>query len=156
MNKCFYEIKRYIQISFFLINLISYIIIINIIYPKKKDVYAEYTALPKISSNIFIIIIYLIIICHTIYPKMICSFISDNLHFLMTDRGKLIANLLIGILYWSCDDVPILVFECISFVSSFGLFLCEFVFQCKILYNGVENSSEEDKASNEFSSDISK
>ena len=87
---------------------------------------------------------------------MICSFISDNLHFLMTDRGKLIANLLIGILYWSCDDVPILVFECISFVSSFGLFLCEFVFQCKILYNGVENSSEEDKASNEFSSDISK
>ena len=156
MNKCFYEIKRYIQISFFLINLISYIIIINIIYPKKKNIYAEYTAIPKISSNILIITIYLIIISHTIYPKMICSFISDNLHFLMTDRGKLIANLLIGILYWSCDDIPILVFEIINFVSSFGLFLSEFIFQCNILYNGVENSLEEDKASNEFSSDIPK
>ena len=87
---------------------------------------------------------------------MICSFISNNLHFLMTDRGKLIANLLIGILFWSCDDIPILVFECINFVSSFGLFLCEFIFQCNILYNNVENSIEEDKVPNEFSNGNSK
>ena len=155
MNKCFYEIKRYIQISFFLINFISFIVI-TIIYHARKSIYAEYTSLPKISSNIFITIIFLIIICHTIYPKMICSFISDNLHFLMTDRGKLIANLLIGILFWSCDDIPILVFECINFVSSFGLFLCEFIFQCNILYNNVENSIEEDKVPNEFSNGNSK
>ena len=87
---------------------------------------------------------------------MICSFISNNLHILMTDRGKLIANLLIGILFWSCDDIPILVFECINFVSSFGLFLCEFIFQCNILYNNVENSMEEDKVPNEFSNCNSK
>ena len=155
MNKCFYEIKRYIQISFFLINFISFIVI-TIIYHARKSIYAEYTSLPKISSNIFITIIFLIIICHTIYPKMICSFISNNLHFLMTDRGKLIANLLIGILFWSCDDIPILVFECINFVSSFGLFLCEFIFQCNILYNNVENSMEEDKVPNEFSNGNSK
>ena len=155
MNKCFYEIKRYIQISFFLINFISFIVI-TIIYNARKSIYAEYTSLPKISSNIFITIIFLIIICHTIYPKMICFFISDNLRFLMTDRGKLIANLLIGILFWSCDDIPILVFECINFVSSFGLFLCEFIFQCNILYNNVENSMEEDKVPNEFSNGNSK
>ena len=153
MNKCFYEIKRYIQISFFLINLISFIIIINIIYPKKKNIYAEYTALPKISSNIFIITIYLIIISHTIYPKMICSFISDNLHFLMTDRGKLIANISIGIMYWSCDDIPLLVFTIINFVSSFALFLCEFIFQCKILHNGIETGFEEYRNSHEISND---
>ena len=155
MNKCFYEIKRYIQISFFLINFISFIVI-TIIYHARKSIYSEYTSLPKISSNIFITIIFLIIICHTIYPKTICSFISNNLHFLMTDRGKLIANLLIGILFWSCDDIPILVFECINFVSSFGLFLCEFIFQCNILYNNVENSMEEDKVPNEFSNGNSK
>ena len=155
MNKCFYEIKRYIQISFFLINLISFIVV-TIICHVKRSTYVEYTNLPKISSNIFILIIFLIIICHTIYPKMICSFISDNLNFLMTDRGKLIANLLIGILFWSCDQIPLLVFECINFVSSFGLFLCEFIFQCNILYNNVENTMEEDKASNELSNGNSK
>ena len=78
---------------------------------------------------------------------MICSFISDNLHFLMTDRGKLIVNISIGIMYWSCDDIPLLVFSIINFVSSFALFLCEFIFQCNILYNGIENEYEEDKIS---------
>ncbi len=155
MNKCFYLIKKYIQIVVFLLNIITFLII-NIIYSKNKSRYAEYTELPKISTNIFIMIVLILILSHTFCPKMVCEFLSDNFHFLMTDRGKLIANLLIGILYWSCDDIPILVFEIINFVSSFGLFLCEFIFQCNILYNGVENSLEEDKASNEFSSDIPK
>ncbi len=50
-------------------------------------------------------------------------------------------------MYWSCDDIPLLVFSIINFVSSFALFLCEFIFQCNILYNGIENEYEEDKIS---------
>ena len=155
MNKCFYEVKRYIQIVFFLLNFVSFIVV-SIIYNKNKTSYTEYTALPKMSSNILIIIIYLILISHSIYPKIICSFLSDNFHFLMTDRGKIIANISIGIMYWSCDDIPLLVFEIINFVSSFGLFLTEFIFECNILYNGIENEHEEEKNSNEFSNDIQK
>ena len=155
MNKCFYEVKRYIQIVFFLLNFVSFIVV-SIIYNKNKTSYTEYTALPKMSSNILIIIIYLILISHSIDPKIICSFLSDNFHFLMTDRGKIIANISIGIMYWSCDDIPLLVFEIINFVSSFGLFLTEFIFECNILYNGIENEHEEEKNSNEFSNDIQK
>ena len=155
MNKCFYEVKRYIQIVFFLLNFVSFIVV-SIIYNKNKTSYTEYTALPKMSSNILIIIIYLILISHSIYPTIICSFLSDNFHFLMTDRGKIIANISIGIMYWSCDDIPLLVFEIINFVSSFGLFLTEFIFECNILYNGIENEHEEEKNSNEFSNDIQK
>ena len=155
MNKCFYEVKRYIQIVFFLLNFVSFIVV-SIIYNKNKTSYTEYTALPKMSSNILIIIIYLILIIHSIYPKIICSFLSDNFHFLMTDRGKIISNISIGIMYWSCDDIPLLVFEIINFFSSFGLFLAEFIFECNILYNGIENEHEEEKNSNEFSNDIQK
>ena len=148
MNKCFYLIKRYIQIIVLLLNLISFIII-NIIHSRKKSYYSEYTTLPKISSNIFIIILLLIMLSHTIYPKMMCGFLADNFNLLMNDRGKIIVNISIGILYWSCDDTPILVFTCINFVSSFALFLCEFIFQCNILHNEVETGLEEDKNSNE-------
>ena len=148
MNKCFYLIKKYIQIIVLLLNLISFIII-NIIHSRKKSYYSEYTTLPKISSNIFIIILLLIMLSHTIYPKMMCAFLADNFNLLMNDRGKIIVNISIGILYWSCDDTPILVFTCINFVSSFALFLCEFIFQCNILHNEVETGLEEDKNSNE-------
>ena len=150
MNKCFYLIKKYIQIIVLLLNLISFIII-NIIHYKNKSYYSEYSSLPKISSNIFIVTLLLIVLGHTIYPKMICSFLADNFNFLMNDRGKIIVNISIGILYWSCDDTPILVFTCINFVSSFALFLCEFIFQCNILHNEIETGLEEDKNSNENS-----
>ena len=155
MNKCFYQIKKYIQIVFLLLNLITFFVV-NIIYNKNKNNYDEYTALPKIASNILITTIFLIMIGHSIYPKIICSFISDNLHFLMTDRGKIVANISIGILYYSCDPIPFLVFQIINFVTSFGLFLMEFIFQCKILYNSIENAVEEDKISNKYVNDIQK
>ena len=155
MNKCFYQIKKYIQLVFLLLNLITFIVV-TIIYNKNKNYYAEYSTLPKIASNTLITIIFLIIIGHTIYPKMICSFISENFHFLITDRGKLAANISIGVLYYSCDQMPLLVFQIINFVSSFGLFLMEFIFHCNILYNGIENVVEEDKISNEYVNDIQK
>ena len=76
---------------------------------------------------------------------MMCSFIADNFNLLMNDRGKIIVNISIGIMYWSCDDTPLLVFTIINFVSSFALFLSEFIFQCKILRNEVETGLEEER-----------
>ena len=150
MNECFYSIKKYIQICVFLLNLISYIVI-TIIYNKNKDHYSEYTSLSKYSTNVFIIITFLILIIHTSCPDIICSFLKDNLAFFMADRGKIIVNISIGIMYWSCDVTPLLVFEIINFVSSFALFLCEFIFHCKILNNKLETEIEENKNLNAIS-----
>jgi len=44
-------------------------------------------------------------------------------------------------------------FTIINFVSSFALFLCEFIFQCKILHNGIETGFEEYRNSHEISND---
>ena len=72
---------------------------------------------------------------HSINPKFICNILSDNLSFITTDIGKIIITLSLGILFWSSNNKAHVVFEVINFVSSFALFLCEFIFQCKILNN---------------------
>ena len=144
MDECFYLIKKYIQIVVFLLNLISYIVI-AIIYNKNKAYYSEYSNLPKFTTNIFIIISFLILFIHTVYPQIICSFMKENLEFFFSDRGKIVVNISIGIMFWSCNDTPLLVFEIINFVSSFALFLCEFIFECKILHNEVETDGFEKK-----------
>ena len=150
MNECFYKIKKYIQIVIFLLNLISFIVI-TIIYNKNRTNYSEYTTLSKYSTNFLIIIIFLILLIHTTCPEIICSFLKNELEYFMTDKGKIVANISIGIMFWSCDDIPILVFEIINFVSSFALFLCEFVFQCKILKNKTEMEVNEEKKSKNIS-----
>ena len=134
MNTCFLPIKGKIQISVIIINLISFIIITSIIINKKNN-YMEYTTLSMLCSNFYIFVIYTITLMHSIYPKIICKFISNNLLILTTDKGKIIINLSIGILFWSSDNIPHLVFSIINFVSSFALFLCEFIFQYEILNN---------------------
>lgn len=134
MNTCFLPIKRKIQILVIALNFVTFIIIASLTN-EKKDNYLEYTTLPKYCSNVYIFIIFLIILIHSIYPKLICKFLSDNLGILICDRGKLIINLSIGILYWSSNNNAQLIFSIINFVSSFALFLCEFIFQCNILNN---------------------
>ena len=126
-------------------NLVSFIVITTITNVEKEN-YIEFTNLPKKLSNFYIILILLIILIHSISPKYICSLISDNLSILTKDIGKLIINLLIGILYWSSNNTTHLVFAIINFVSSFALFLSEFIFQCRILNNTYsDEESNEDK-----------
>ncbi len=132
MNTCFLQIKRKIQILVITLNFVSFIVITSLTNEKNEN-YLEYTTLPKYCSNTYIFIIFLILLIHSIYPKLICKFLSDNLGILMCDRGKIIINLSIGILFWSSNNIAQLVFSIINFVSSFALFLCEFIFQCNIL-----------------------
>ena len=134
MNTCFLPIKGKIQISVIIINLISFIII-TLITNNIKSNYMEYTTLSIFCSNFYIFFIYTITLIHSIYPKIICKFITNNLLILTTDKGKIIINLSIGILFWSSNNMPHLIFSIINFVSSLALFLCELIFQCKILNN---------------------
>ena len=150
MNTCFLSIKKKIQILVISLNLVTFIIITTLTNDKKEN-YIEYTNLSKMISNFYIILILLIILIHSIYPKYICLFISINLSILTNDIGKLIINLLIGILYWSSNNTAHLVFTIINFVSSFALFLCEFIFQCRILNNiHFEDENNEGKINNKI------
>ena len=150
MNTCFLSIKKKIQILVISLNLVTFIIITTLTNDKKEN-YIEYTNLSKMISNFYIILILLIILIHSIYPKYICLLISINLSILTNDIGKLIINLLIGILYWSSNNTAHLVFTIINFVSSFALFLCEFIFQCRILNNiHFEDENNEDKINNKI------
>ena len=154
MNSCFSTIKKKIQIFVFTLNLITFIIIISTTN-NKKDNYLEYTNLSKYCSNLYIIVLFLIILIHSINQNLICSFISNNLSILTNDIGKIIINLLIGILFWSSNNNSHVIFGIINFVSSLALFLCELIFGCKIFkyINFDTQSSNGDKNNNQNSID---
>ena len=154
MNSCFSTTKKKIQILVFTLNLITFIIIISTTN-NKKDNYIEYTNLSKYCSNLYIIVLFLILLIHSINQNLICSFISNNLSILTNDIGKIIINLLIGILFWSSNNNSHVIFGIINFVSSLALFLCELIFRCKIFkyINFDTQSSNGDKYSNQNSID---
>ena len=87
----------------------------------------------KFCSNFYIIAFYILILIHSISPKILCGFILNNISFISTDIGKLVINWGISILYWSSNNTAHLIFGIITFITSTVLFLSEFIFQCRIL-----------------------
>lgn len=147
MNKCFSPIKRKIQILLFSLNLICFIIII--LFTNNKKDYIEYTSLSKFFSNLYIIAILLILLIHSISPNLIFPLILENISIITNDNGKIVINLLIGILYWSSNNNAHVIFGIFNFVSSLALFICEFIFHFKIIkYIHFDTESNEDKNSN--------
>ena len=153
-SDCFQNTKRKFQIVIILINLICFLMIpfrVN-----SKDVnYVEYTSLSKSITNCYIIIILLIMLIHSIFPKMMLFGIKENLSILTSDRGKLVLIITIGILFWTSDNKIHTFFTVINFITFFALFLCEFIFDCKFLKksdknlnsNKIEINTEQIKAS---------
>ena len=141
MIECFLAIKSKIQLLVATLNLVSYLIT-TILTSEKKPGYIEYTSLSKYCPIIYSFVILILLFLHSLYNKLLCSIIKDNLSIFVNDQGKIILNLSIGVLYWSCDNTAQLVFVLINFVSSFALFLCEFIFNCDTLkYNTLESKS---------------
>ena len=145
MNKCFLPIKRRIQILVFSLNLITFIIIISYT-TNNEDNFIEYTSLSKIFSNIYIIFTLLVLLIHSISSKLICKFISEDFSFLTNDIGKIIINLSIGVLFWSSNNTPHVIFGILNFISSIALCISEFIFQFKIVkFIHFDTESNEDK-----------
>ena len=132
MNNNCETIKRRFQILIILINIISFIIMIAYIN-NRKEKYNEYTNLPKLISNSYIIIIFLIMLIHSISKNFICKLFTENINIITNSKGKIVIILLIGILYWTSDNYPHVIFGIINFISFFILILCEFIFDCKII-----------------------
>ena len=105
------------------------IILIN----NKKRNYNEYTNLSRFFSNLYIIIILLILLVDSISPKCIPNILSVNISILTKSKGKIIIIISIGCLFWTSNNFPHVLFGVINFISVFVLILCEFIFDCKIL-----------------------
>ena len=145
MNNCFLPIKRRIQILVFSLNLITFIIITSYT-TNNEDNFIEYTSLSKIFSNIYIIFTLLVLLMHSISSKLICKFISEDFSFLTNDIGKIIINLSIGVLFWSSNNTPHVIFGILNFISSIALCISEFIFQFKIVkFIHFDTESNEDK-----------
>ena len=127
-------LKRKIQIFFILANIISFLIM-NIYINKKKEKYNEYTNLSKFISNFYILMIFLIMLFDSISPSIVCKIFSENINIFINSKGKIMIILLIGIMYWTSNNLPHVLFGIVNFISFFVLVLCEFIFDCKILKN---------------------
>ena len=127
-------LKRKIQIFFILANIISFLIM-TIYINKKKEKYNEYTNLSKFISNFYILMIFLIMLFDSISPSFVCKIFSENINIFINSKGKIMIILLIGIMYWTSNNLPHVLFGIVNFISFFVLVLCEFIFDCKILKN---------------------
>ena len=127
-------LKRKIQIFFILVNIISFLIM-TIYINKKKEKYNEYTNLSKFISNFYILMIFLIMLFDSISPSIVCKIFSENINIFINSKGKIMIILLIGIMYWTSNNLPHVLFGIVNFISFFVLVLCEFIFDCKILKN---------------------
>ena len=130
-NDFFQNTKRIIHFIIILLNLICFLMIPFRVNTKDVN-YVEYTSLSKSVSNCYIIIILLIMLIHSIFPKIMLFGIKENLSILISDRGKLILIISIGVLFWASNNKIHTFFNVINFLSFFAMLLCEFIFHSKI------------------------
>jgi hypothetical protein len=121
-------------------------IVITLCTNTKSPNYIEYTDLSKFFLNFYIFILLLICFCHAIYPKLVCTLITNRLGIIINDRGKIVLLTSIIVMYFSTESMPQKLFGMISFVAVFGLYLADLLLNCDILkqkplINNAENNS---------------
>ena len=100
---------------------------------KKSPKFIEYTDLSKSFLNIYIGLLLLLMLCHSINPKMVCTIFTDRIGIIASDRGKITLSILIIIMYFSTESMPQKLFGMISFVCVFALILFDFFLNCDTL-----------------------
>ena len=111
----------------------------------KSPNFIEYTDLSKFFLNLYVFLILLICLIHSIYPKIVFTFITEGFGIITSIKGKIILSLAIDIMYYSTDNLPQKLFGMISFVSVLSLFLGDLVLNCEILKQPSEESNNESK-----------
>ena len=137
------SIKKIISILATGIILLNFIITI-FTTDKNSSNYLEYTDLSKFFINLYTLILLILIFCHTIYPKIICSIFSKGISIIVTEKGKIILLSAIFIMYFGTGNKPQKIFGMISFICTFGLFLSNLY--CRNLKNNL--FTEENKIKN--------
>ena len=108
-------------------------IITTLVTNTKSPNYIEYTSISKFFLNLYIFLILLLCLIHSIYPSLKFSMITEGLSIITTIKGKIILSLAIDIMYYSTESLPQKLFGMISFVSILALILGDLVLNCQIL-----------------------
>ena len=121
------RIKKFLQIGVFAIDLIIFLLVIFSTNSKSKT-YKEYTGSSKFFLDIYIIVIYIVLILVTVLPKLLYYRIKKYILIIFTDKGKVIISFAISLVYWFARNKPQLVLGIILTISSILLLIYEFIF----------------------------
>ena len=121
------KIKKFLHIGIFSFDLLIFIIVLFSTDSSKRD-YKPYTGTTLFFLDLYIIIIYAVLIAITIYPKLLYFILKKYILFIFTDKGKVIISFLISLIYWFAGNKPQFVLGIILTLTSILLLIYEFIF----------------------------
>ena len=121
------KIKKFLHIGIFSFDLLIFIIVLFSTDSSKRD-YKPYTGTTLFFLDLYIIIIYAVLIAITIYPKLLYFILKKYILFIFTDKGKVIISFLISLIYWFAGNKPQFVLGIILTLTSILLIIYEFIF----------------------------
>ena len=134
MQLDYVKIKKYLQIIFLSIDLIVFLIVL-FSTNSSSEKYKEYTGALKFFLDLYIILIYGILIAVTALPRLLYYKVKKHLVFIFSDKGKIIISYGISLIYWFARNKPQLVLGIILTITSTLLLIYEFIFY----FTKVEN-----------------
>ena len=121
------KIKKFLQIGIFSINLLIFLLVIFSTNSSSKN-YKEYTGTAVFFLDVYIIIIYGVLIFITIYPAFLYNKLKHYILFIFTDKGKAITSFLISLIFWFARNKPQFVLGILITITSLILIAYEFIF----------------------------
>ena len=121
------KIKKILHICVFSLNLLLFIIV-SFSTDSSSSKYKEYTGSSVFFLDIYIILIYAVLIAISIFPKLLYYRIKKYIKFIFTDKGKVIISYLISLIYWFARNKPQFVLGIILTLTSTILLVYEFIF----------------------------
>ena len=121
------KIKKFLHIGIFSFDLLIFMIVLFSTSSSSKT-YKEYTGSSKFFLDLYIIIIYAVLITISIFPKLLYFRLRKYILFIFDDKGKVIISFLISLIYWFAANKPQFVLGVILTLTSTLLLIYEFIF----------------------------
>ena len=90
--------------------------------------YKQYTGSSVFFLDLYIIIIYAVLIAISIFPRLLFFRLKKYIRFIFTDKGKVIISFLISLIYWFAANKPQFILGIILTLTSIILLIYEFIF----------------------------
>ena len=121
------KIKKYLHICTFSLDLLLFLIVLFSTDSSSKN-YKKYTGSSLFFLDLYIILIYALLITISIFPKILYFKLKKYILFIFTDKGKVIISYLISIIYWFAGNKPQFILGIILTLTSTILLIYEFIF----------------------------
>jgi len=121
------KIKKYLHICTFSVDLLLFLIVLFSTSSSSKN-YKQYTGSSIFFLDLYIIIIYGVLIAISIFPKLLYFKLRKYILFIFTDKGKVILSFLISLIYWFAANKPQFILGIMLTLTSIILLIYEFIF----------------------------